>query len=188
MDRDADRAAGALGSVERAGREALAEMRRLLGVLGDGGDLRELAPQPGLGGLMIWWHGPRRPGSDLNRGSGIAHARLPGLGLCVYRVVQEALTNTIKHASATRATVAVRWSPEALELEVCDNGGVQEWSQRDPLLRADAVTPLSDTGGHGITGMRERTALHGGMVEAGRASSGGFVVRARIPIQEQQPA
>ena len=90
-----------------------------------------------------------------------------GLSLCAYRVVQEALTNSIKHAGPARAEVAVRWRPDVLELEIADDGS--------GLVRSPA-------GGHGLTGMRERTALHGGSVSTGPRPGGGFAVCARIPL------
>ena len=96
----------------------------------------------------------------------------PGLSLCAYRVVQEALTNAIKHAGAARAEVSVRWGPDALELEVVDDGSAPGGGDAAP-------------GGHGLVGMRERAALHGGSVEAGPSPAGGFVVRARIPLADR---
>ncbi len=95
--------------------------------------------------------------------------RVAALSLCVYRVVQEALTNTLKHAGPTRAEVNVRWGDDALELEVTDDGG------RLP-------EPAAGSSGHGIAGMYERAALHGGTVHAGPAPGGGFTVQASIPL------
>jgi len=170
MDLEPDRAETALRSVERAGREALAEMRRLLGVLADGNDLRALAPQPGLEDLPELVASTRSAGLRASiRIEGEPVAVSPGLSLCAYRVVQEALTNTLKHAGATHAQVNVSWCADALELEVIDAGG-----QRSE--------PSPGSSGHGIAGMCERAALHGGTVEAGPAAGGGFVVQARIPL------
>lgn len=172
MDGEPARAGEALRSVERAGREALAEMRRLLGVLGDGQDLRALAPQPGLEDLPELVSSTRAAGLDTSiRVEGQPVAVTQGLSLCVYRVVQEALTNTLKHAGPTRAQVSVRWAADSLELEVTDAGG------RRP-------EPAAGSSGHGIAGMRERAALHGGTVHAGPAPGGGFTVHARIPLLE----
>ena len=171
MDADPPRAEEALLSVERAGREALAEMRRLLGVLGEGEVLRKLAPQPGIEDLEDLVDRSRTAGLSASISvTGKPATVPPGLSLCAYRVVQEALTNTIKHAGAARAEVCVRWHPDALELEVADDG-------RGPA-------PVTDvgSGGHGLIGMRERAALHGGQVEAGPVPGGGFAVRARIPL------
>jgi signal transduction histidine kinase len=170
MDLEPDRAETALRSVERAGREALAEMRRLLGVLADGKDLRALAPQPGLEDLPELVASTRSAGLRASiRIEGEPVAVPPGLSLCAYRVVQEALTNTLKHAGATRAQVNVSWCLDALELEVIDAGG-------------ERSEPAPGSSGHGIAGMCERAALHGGTVEAGPAPGGGFVVQARIPL------
>jgi signal transduction histidine kinase len=170
MDLEPDRAETALRSVERAGREALAEMRRLLGVLADGKDPRALAPQPGLEDLPELVASTRSAGLRASiRIEGEPVAVSPGLSLCAYRVVQEALTNTLKHAGATRAQVNVSWCPGALELEVIDAGG-------------ERTEPAPGSSGHGIAGMCERAALHGGTVEAGPAPGGGFVVQARIPL------
>jgi signal transduction histidine kinase len=169
MDGDPGRAETALGAVERAGREALAELRRLLGVLGDGRSLRELAPQPGLDDLEDLVARTNASGVAASmRVEGRPAAVSLGLSLCAYRVVQEALTNTIKHAGPARAEVALRWHPDALELVVADDGAGRP--SRHPA------------GGHGIAGMRERVALHGGRVVAGPRPSGGFAVQASIPL------
>lgn len=172
MDRDPSRAESSLRSVERAGREALAEMRRLLGVLADGQDLRALAPQPGLEDLPALVSSTRAAGLDASiRVDGEPVSVSPGLSLCVYRVVQEALMNTLKHAGPTRADVQLTWCEDALELRVRDEGRV-----------ASLGEPVVGSSGHGIAGMRERAALHGGSVQAGSTPDGGFVVRATIPL------
>jgi signal transduction histidine kinase len=170
MAGDPERAEGSLRVVERAGREALAEMRRLLGVLGDGSDPRRLAPQPGLGDLHELVSRTAQAGLSTSiQIDGEPRSVPAGVSLCAYRVVQEALTNAIKHAGPARARVSVRWGQDALELEVHDDG------------RGPAV-PTNTDSGHGIRGMRERAALHGGSVEAGPAPGGGFAVRARLPL------
>ena len=163
------RAEESLRSVERAGREALAEMRRLLGILGDG-DPGALAPQPGLADV--------EPLLAHANGSGVSAALhvdgkpqpVPAaLDLCAYRIVQEALTNAIKHAAPTTASVSVRWQEDVLELEVSDDGCGR--------------TPANGSGGgHGIAGMRERVALHQGSLQAAGRPDGGFTVRARLPL------
>jgi signal transduction histidine kinase len=168
---DPGEAQRAMGAVSRTGREALEEMRRLLGVLREGEPVdTPLTPQPGidaLDGLL-----------EQVRGAGIA-TRLtrtgtpapvsPGAGLAVYRLVQEALTNTLKHArGASSAEVRLHYGADALSLEVVDDG-------------APAAAPARN-GGHGLAGMRERAAAYGGAVEAGPHSHGGWRVRARIPL------
>jgi signal transduction histidine kinase len=165
MDRDPTRAEASLRAVERAGREALAEMRRLVGLLGDDGIA--LAPQPGLADLAGLVSRSAAAGMETTLSvEGEPRAVAPGLGLCAYRIVQEALTNAIKHARAGHAEVRVRWCPQVLELEVLDDG------------------PGGAVGGdgHGIPGMRERAALQGGTLEAGSRPGGGFAVLARIPL------
>ena len=146
MDSDPQRAESSLRSVERAGREALAEMRRLLGVLDSGEDARALAPQPGLCGhrgsrLLARARPVWRPTcmSTVSRRS-----VSPALDLCAYRIVQEALTNAIKHAGPARVTVRVRWTGDALELEVCRR-------RARPARRRMAARA-----GTGSPGMRER--------------------------------
>jgi signal transduction histidine kinase len=172
MALEPDRAEAALRSVECAGREALAEMRRLLGVRGDGGELRALAPQPGLNDLDDLVARTRASGLDVSlRIGGEPIAVSPSVGLCAYRTVQEALTNTIKHAGPARAEISIRWCPDALELEVADDG------------RGHAR--LDVAGGHGIAGMRERAALHGGRLERLDEADSAFTVRCRLPLEGQ---
>lgn len=175
MDNEPARAEDALLSVERAGREALAEMRRLLGVLGDGRRLRELAPQPGIDDLDEL--ATRTQAAGLRTSVSVVGEPVvvsPGLSLCAYRVVQEALTNAIKHAGAERAEVSVKWGVDSLELEIADDGSGK--------ATAVAVDRPPESAGHGIIGMCERIALHGGVVEAGPRPAGGFAVRVRIPL------
>ncbi len=172
MDRDPERAAASLRTVERAGHEVLVEMRRLLGMLGDG-DPRALAPQPGLGDIEPLLADARASGvsADL-RIDGEPAPLSPALDLCAYRIVQEALTNTIKHAAPARASVKMCWRDGELELEVSDTG-----SRGATVNRAN--------GGHGIPGMRERVALHNGRLEVGVGQSGGFTVRACLPVPQE---
>jgi signal transduction histidine kinase len=170
MGSDPKRAEASLESVAGAGRDALAEMRRLLALLGADDGAHGRAPQPGLAdveGLVA-----RTCAAGLAtelRVIGDPDTVSPALDLCAYRIVQEALTNAIKHAGPARATVSVRWASDAIEVEVTDTGRGRG-SDRE-------------SGGHGIAGMRERAALHGGHVNVGPASSGGFVVRAHLPRQ-----
>ena len=151
----------ALRAIESTGREALAELRRLLA-----GDNGSFAPAPGLASLGALAERVRSAGLavELSTEPG---SLPPSVDLTAYRIVQEALTNTLKHAGATSARVDVRRRNGALEIEVVDDG-----------RGAAAVTP-----GHGIIGMRERAALFGGDLTAGPAAGGGFAVRARIPLE-----
>jgi signal transduction histidine kinase len=164
---DPEQTAAALASIRRTGKGALAEMRRMLGVLraGEPG----LAPQPGIDDLSALVDQMRSAGLDAHvRFEGDRAALDPGRELAAYRVVQEALTNTLKHAGAARADVTVRFGPGHVELEVADNGSAVH----------------NGSGGHGLIGMRERMALYGGSVDAGPRDCGGWTVSARIPAGE----
>ena len=168
LDADVDRAEASLRAVEQAGNDALAEMRRLLGLLGEG-EPRALAPQPGLQDLPTLIAGARTAGLDTTlRTDGDALPVSPALDLCAYRVVQEALTNAIKYAAPARAEVSVRWRTGQLELDVLDSGG--------------NGTGRAPGGGHGLIGMGERVTMHGGTLAHGRTPAGGFEVRALIPV------
>jgi signal transduction histidine kinase len=175
MGTDPDRAESSLRSVERAGRDALAEMRRLLGLLDDQRDAL-LGPQPGLADLGALVAQARSAGLDaVFHIEGEPAAVSSALDLCAYRVVQEALTNAVKHAAPTRADVHVRWRTDALELEISDEGSR---ASRSPH---HALAP----GGHGLIGMRERLALHEGTLSADAGPEGGFTVRAVLPLVER---
>jgi signal transduction histidine kinase len=158
----------AFGAIERTGRQALGEMRRLLGMLSADDD-GELAPQPSLGHLDALIAEVERAGLpvELVR-EGDAACVPPGVDVSAYRIVQEALTNALKHAGPASATVRVRCLPTAVEVEVADDGH---------------GAPATNGGGHGLTGMRERVALYGGRLEAGARPSGGFTVSARLPFE-----
>ncbi|HTB71409.1 MAG TPA: sensor histidine kinase [Solirubrobacteraceae bacterium] len=178
MDSEPARAESSLRSVERAGREAIAEMRRLLGVLDRGEDARALAPQPGLADIADLVSRTRTAGLETKlRVVGEPAAISPALDLCAYRIVQEALTNAIKHAGPARVTVhvQVRWTRDALEVDIRDDGC-------GPIARNGASR------GHGIAGMRERTGLHGGAIHAGAGTNGGFAVQARLPLTAERVA
>jgi signal transduction histidine kinase len=158
-----------LETVERTGRSALTEMRRLLGMLR--GDANEpLTPQPGLSDVPVLVNQLREAGLPVELHVSGARRELPvGIELSAYRIVQEALTNALKHAGEASARVNIRYGSDSLELEIADDG-------------TGASTPVS-SGGHGLVGMRERVALYGGRLDAGRQPSGGFVVRVLLPIR-----
>jgi signal transduction histidine kinase len=160
----------ALLVVEQAGREALAEMRRLVGVLRRPEEAPALAPQPSLQHLDRLVEQAREAGLPVDVQIEGEATELPaGLDLTAYRLVQEALTNAIKHAQATRADVIVRYGDGVVELAVTDDGhGSSDGS--------------ADSGGHGLVGMRERVAVYGGELEAGPKPGGGFALRARLPL------
>jgi signal transduction histidine kinase len=158
----------ALGDVERAGRTALAEMRQLLAAMRRDGDEAELLPQPGLDGLDSLVDEVSRAGLSVALHVDGDAVPLPrGMDLSAYRIVQEGLTNALKHAHAADADVTVRYRPDGLEIEIRDDGvGGAE----------------SDGLGHGLVGIRERVKIYGGEMTAGSENSGGFVLRARLPL------
>ena len=162
QDRDA------LTDVERTGRAALAEMRRLLGAMRGESDELELTPQPGLGSLEPLLDEIRRAGLPVElHVQGDSLPLPPAIDLSAYRIVQEGLTNALKHAHADRADVVVRYGSDELQIEVRDDG--RGASAGDGL-------------GHGLVGIGERVKLYGGEMSAGTANGGGFVLSARLPI------
>lgn len=168
-DSDAETRA-ALKNVEQAGRTALAEMRRLLGALRRDDELPELVPQPGLADLEGLVDDVRAAGLAVRlRIHGEPVKLPPGLDLSAYRIVQEALTNTLKHAHARQAEVEVQYCPRDLRVVVCDDG---------------RGTSTGDGLGHGLVGIGERVKIYGGDMSAGATPSGGFVLRARLPMDD----
>jgi signal transduction histidine kinase len=172
FDERPDQARAALRSIESAGREALAELRRLLAVVRpDEGEPAH--PQPGLDRLGELAAPLRAAGLEValrREDAGDAGALPAGLDLSAYRIVQEALTNTLRHAGASRAEVTVRSVPGMLELDVLDDGH-------------GGTGPTADGAGRGIAGMRERAAMLGGTLDAGPLPDGGFRVHARLPLE-----
>jgi signal transduction histidine kinase len=166
---DPEQARGVFRAIETTGREALVELRRLLGVLRGGDDHAATAPQPGLGSLGSLVEQVREAGLRVDlRIEGEPTELPPGVDLSAYRIAQEALTNTLKHAGRAEAEVIVRYDTTVLELEILDNGV-------GPHERVNGS-------GHGLVGMRERVALYGGTLEAGSRNGHGFAVRARLPL------
>jgi signal transduction histidine kinase len=162
-----DAAVRALDSVQETGRQAIGELGRLLGVLRDAGELG-LAPQPTLAELDQLVADARAAGLPVSlRVTGAKRPLPTGVELAVYRIVQEALTNTRKHAGpASSASVVLAYGPDDIAVEVCDDGrGAAGYGT-----------------GHGLVGMRERVSTYGGTLATGRAEGGGFSVRARIPV------
>ncbi len=166
-----DQARAALASIEQEGRDALGELRRLLAGVRPGAEPEELAPQPGLHAVGDLAGTLRAAGLDVRvrREGDAGDAPIPsGVDLSAYRIVQEALTNTLRHAKASRAEVTLRTAGGVLELDVLDDG-----CGRGP----------GGGSGRGLAGMRERAALLGGTLEAGPRPEGGFRVRARLPLE-----
>ena len=158
----------ALQDVERAGRTALTEMRRLLAAMRREGEEAELVPQPGLDGIDSLLAEIGRAGLPVELHVDGEPVPLPrGIDLSAYRIVQEGLTNALKHAHASDADVTFRYGPDELEIEVRDNG--QGSSTTDGL-------------GHGLVGVRERVKIYGGEMSAGSANGGGFVLSTRLPL------
>ena len=162
---DEDR--GALADVEQAGRRALAEMRRLLGAMRRD-DAPELAPQPSLASVDALVEQVGHAGLPVHvHVEGQPFALPAGIDLSAYRIIQEGLTNALKHARATRADVTVHYAADAVELEVRDDG---------------AGRAATDGLGHGLVGIRERVKIYGGEMTAESAPGRGFVLRTRLPL------
>ena len=163
----------ALRSIETIGRQALTEMRRLLGVVRRTDAELALVPQPSLKRLEDLIEQVREAGLPVElRIEGEASSLPPGVDLSAYRIVQEALTNTLKHAGPSHAEVVIHYRDDELEVEVADDGaghGNGEGSKQ------------------GMIGMKERAALYGGVLESGRKVGGGYVVRARLPLDSNRP-
>ncbi|MFC3502411.1 sensor histidine kinase [Micromonospora krabiensis] len=173
LRRDPDAAEEVIATVEETGRAALRELRRLLDVLRtDTEPVDDLAPQPGLAGIDGLTEQVREAGLPVTlHVEGTPGVLEEGVALAVYRIVQEALTNALKHAGTATAEVRLTYGPAALEVEVTDTG-------RGPRPDGERV-------GHGLVGMRERVALYGGVLRTGARAGGGFRVYARIPVEEQ---
>ncbi len=169
LDAEPERARAAFRWIEEGARQALVEMRRLLGLLREGEGEPALAPQPGLATLDELLTGMRRAGLAVDvhvDGSPVELAA--GVDLTAYRIVQEALTNAFRHGEAKRASVSVGYRDGSIELEIVDGGGAVAGGGAE---------------GHGIVGMRERVALYGGEFAAGARPEGGYRVWARLPAE-----
>jgi signal transduction histidine kinase len=163
-----DDAREAVDAIERTASLALTEMRGLLGLLRAGEQAGALAPQPSLAQVGALVADVRDAGLPVElRVEGEAHELPDGVELCAYRIVQEALTNTLKHAGPATARVVVRYADDALELEVADTGG---------------GVGAGGAAGQGLAGMRERVAIFGGRIQTGPRHEGGYLVSARLPL------
>jgi len=172
-----ERASRALHDIEVSARQAMVELRRVLGVLRTDADA-PLAPQPTLAALQELAAQIEPAGVAVTVHIEGAETALPsGVGLSVYRIVQEALTNVVRHAHATRADVVVAYGPRGLDVTVSDDG---RGDQR--------AAGHGDGTGHGLAGMRERVSMLGGTIEAGEGDAGGFCVRAHIPLAADDAA
>jgi signal transduction histidine kinase len=175
LDRDPERAIAAAELIERTGREALAEMRRLLGVLHPG-EHAEYAPQPTLRELDPLVERTRVAGVPVTLWVDGEGRELPaGLDLAAYRVVQEALTNVVKHGGGAPTEVEVHYRADAVEVRIADRGN-------------GALNIRLGGSGHGLVGMRERVRTYGGELHAGRRRGGGFEVHVRLPLEGEEEA
>jgi len=160
----------ALTSIEQSGRQALAEARRLLGMLRTNGEHEELAPQPSIDQIDFLVEQVERAGLPVKLDVQGERVPLPaGVDLCAYRVVQEGLTNALKHAGPAHAEVLLRYTGGGLDVRVQDDG-------------RGLAQPNGDGAGHGLIGMRERVALYGGEIHTGPRDGGGFEISAHIPL------
>ena len=170
LDVDPERARQPLVTIQDSGRQAVLELRRLLGILRADDEEAALSPQPSLRQLEILAGQVRDAGVPVAVViEGTPHELPAGVDLAAYRIVQEALTNTLKHAGPASATVALHYSPDTLDIDVVDDG----------QARLD-VKPGGT--GHGVAGMRDRVRLYGGDFDAGPCPRGGFRVHARLPV------
>jgi signal transduction histidine kinase len=168
MDTDPGQARAAFDTIERVTSDCLGEMRRLLGILRADDDLTPLAPQPGLDQIAVLVEQARGAGTEVDLTVSGDRRRLPpGVDLSAYRIVQEALTNALKHAPGSHLHLLVGYEEASVVVEVVDDGPGE---RRRP------------SPGHGLIGMRERVELFGGTLEVGTRTEGGFGVRARLPL------
>jgi signal transduction histidine kinase len=168
-----ERARQPLEALEETGRQALAEMRRLLGILRTDAGESGLAPQPGMANLSVLLDRVRNAGLPVELTvEGGPEYLPPGIDLAAYRIVQEALTNALEHTDRARARVTVRYRRGTLELEIADDG---------PMRRGDGELR------GGLVAMSERVSVYGGELEAGPRTGGGYAVSAHLPLAGVQP-
>ena len=162
-----------LEEVEQTGRQAMAEMRRLLGLLRSDDDAMALTPQPGIASLPSLVEQLREAGLPVElRIDGDQRPLPPGVDVAAYRITQEALTNALRHGGGAPTRVRVTYGRRHLELAVDDDG--------------PGSAALDDGSGHGLVGMRERVALYGGRLEAAPRPDGGFAVRATLELEADE--
>jgi signal transduction histidine kinase len=175
MDDRPEEARAALVAIKLASRDALRDLRGILGLLRQTDDAEPRSPAAGLGHVPSLAETVRRAGIGVALRLEAGDSPLPvSIDLAAYRVIQEALTNVVRHAPGAAATVTVRRLPDALVVEVEDDGRTAATVAADGRQGA----------GHGLAGMRERVRAAGGSVEAGAREGGGFAVRATLPLDE----
>jgi signal transduction histidine kinase len=166
-----EKANDVLSQIEASSRQAVAELQRLLGFLRAENQVDDISPQPSLKQLDVLFKQMRLTGLSISvKIEGKEIPLPPGVDLSAYRIVQEALTNTLKHAGPVNANVTIRYLGDAVELEIRDNGNT-------PQSEAN-----KDNKGRGLIGMRERVSLHDGEFLADRLPEGGFIVKAKLPL------
>jgi signal transduction histidine kinase len=176
MSQDESRSRALLESVEASGRSAIEELRRLLGLLSDEDGVAPLSPQPGVTEIPSLVEQVRQAGVSVELAvEGRPRVVSGGISVAAYRIVQEALTNVLKHASGAPTRVLLRWDHTALELEILDRGPSQ------------GVAPRDASAGRGIAGMRERAVMYRGSLVAHPGPDRGYVVRARLPLEHEAP-
>jgi signal transduction histidine kinase len=173
-----------LAGIERTGRGALTEMRRLVGMLRSDEEDERL-PQPSVADIPMLVTQMREAGLRVDLTVTGESSGVPvGVGLSAYRIVQEALSNAVRHAGRARAEVHVHYGPESIEVQVLDDGpGSAAVPPGSGAGSAAGSGVGSGVGGHGLVGMRERVALYGGTFSAGTRPEGGFAVRALLPTR-----
>jgi signal transduction histidine kinase len=168
LDAEPQETRSALDAIEHTGQQALVEMRRLVGLLREDDDAAAFAPQPTLAQLDRLVEHVRGAGLPVELEVEGSPVELPpGVDLSAYRIVQEALTNALKHAGPAQARVIVRYGTTGIDVDVTDDGR----------------SSTGDNGGHGLAGIRERVSIVGGALEAGPRDEGGFAVRAHLPYE-----
>jgi signal transduction histidine kinase len=169
LEQDPEETRHALDAIEHAGEQALVEMRRLLGLLRHSDSEPTLAPPPSLSRIAELAAGIRASGLPVDvtiEGEPIELP--PGVDVSAYRIVQEALTNALKHAGPARASVTVTYGQDAVDLAVVDDGR--------------GAAAINGSAGYGLVGMRERVAFYGGSIESGPGRDGGYALRVRLPL------
>ena len=173
LESDPADAHDAFAVIESTGQQALDEMRRLVGMLRSGDESLPLAPQPSLKELDTLVEQVRAAGLPVDLAvEGEPRDLPPGVDLSAFRIVQEALTNALRHAGPARARVVLRYGADELELEISDDG---------------PGTGDESGSGYGLVGMRERVSVYGGELQAGRQPEGGYALRVRLPLRSARP-
>jgi signal transduction histidine kinase len=175
LNKQPDKVNEALSTIEASSRQAISELHRLLGFLRPKNQIEVISPQPSLKYLDILFKEIRNLGLPVEvKIIGKEQPISESIDLSAYRIIQEALTNILKHAGPAEATVTIKYLPDMLELDISDNGkGRMTDSEKKP-------------GGRGIIGMKERVSLHGGELETGNKPDGGFFVRAKLPLDRDR--